>query len=392
MQRSKAAVSVEVKRVIGALCRLLAAVGLDAVPAPEAFRRAKFGGGTEEDQFWQLLADILQTAGIVSSETRTQLGGERRKLVAAGLWQTGFHTAWMYQEDKGSFSSRDLLLALGWLLAAGTLEKLLTQRVQQLDKTLLSSVPASCEFSGDLEFDAASLRRLQWLIGRLRHQRRILLSTIRARTQALHHVFSASHSLCSGQSSATLQEDSGRLQQLCDLLEAYVNWKQVEKVFWTWMDSVIDLMDPCSMNSPRLPNGSPAACHRGDQRLEKLEMFMKQEYSFKSLPEEAQKTQTKSAFFPPPLLSSLPSIPAVCRAKLQVEEPVKHPAVRTLGRTKGPHSGVESPDELLASQAAELLLHAESALLQRRDRRRLANRMSLQELIGCLDHLVFIPL
>lgn len=66
---------------------------------------------------------------------------ERRKLVAAGLWQTGFHTAWMYQEDKGSFSSRDLLLALGWLLAAGTLEKLLTQRVQQLDKTLLSSLP-----------------------------------------------------------------------------------------------------------------------------------------------------------------------------------------------------------------------------------------------------------
>lgn len=44
MQRSKAAVSVEVKQVIGALCRLLAATGLDSVPAPETFRRAKFGG------------------------------------------------------------------------------------------------------------------------------------------------------------------------------------------------------------------------------------------------------------------------------------------------------------------------------------------------------------
>lgn len=155
---------------------------------------------------------------------------------------------------------------------------------------------------------------------------------------------------------------------------------------------MIDLMDPCSMNSSRLPSGSPAACHHGDQRLEKLEMFMKQEYSFKSLPEEAQKTQTESAFLPPPLRSSLPSIPAVCRARLQVEEPVKHPAVRPLGRTKGPHGGVEAPDELPASQAAELLLHAESALLQRRDRRRQANRMFLQELIGCLDDLVFIPL
>lgn len=37
----------QVKQVIGALCRLLAATGLDSVPAPEDFRRAKFGGGAE---------------------------------------------------------------------------------------------------------------------------------------------------------------------------------------------------------------------------------------------------------------------------------------------------------------------------------------------------------
>lgn len=47
MQRSKAAVSVEVKQVIAALCKLLAATGLHAVPAPETFRRAKFGGEVE---------------------------------------------------------------------------------------------------------------------------------------------------------------------------------------------------------------------------------------------------------------------------------------------------------------------------------------------------------
>lgn len=47
MRRTKGAVSVEVKQVIGALCRLLAATGLKAVPPPETFRRAKFGGGIE---------------------------------------------------------------------------------------------------------------------------------------------------------------------------------------------------------------------------------------------------------------------------------------------------------------------------------------------------------
>lgn len=35
-------------------------------------------------------------------------------------------------------TSRELLLALGWLIATGSLEKLLTKRVQQLDKTLLT--------------------------------------------------------------------------------------------------------------------------------------------------------------------------------------------------------------------------------------------------------------
>lgn len=29
--------------------------------------------------------------------------------------------------------------------------------------------------------------------------------------------------------------------QLCDLLEAYLNWKLVEKVFWTWMVSLTQL-------------------------------------------------------------------------------------------------------------------------------------------------------
>lgn len=69
---------------------------------------------------------------------------ELRRLVAAGLWQTGYHAnrLWCGEDGEGgdgrSSYSRDLLLALGWLFAAGALEKLLTRRVQQLDKTLLT--------------------------------------------------------------------------------------------------------------------------------------------------------------------------------------------------------------------------------------------------------------
>lgn len=69
--------------------------------------------------------------------------------MAEFLWQTGCHAEWTYGREVGegqegrSFSSRDLLLALGWLLATGTLEKLLTQQVKQLDKLLLTSIPVS---------------------------------------------------------------------------------------------------------------------------------------------------------------------------------------------------------------------------------------------------------
>lgn len=47
MKRGKSAASVEIKQVITALCRLLIAAGLEVVPPPETFRRAKFGGGPD---------------------------------------------------------------------------------------------------------------------------------------------------------------------------------------------------------------------------------------------------------------------------------------------------------------------------------------------------------
>ncbi|XP_040916476.1 tubulin epsilon and delta complex protein 1 [Toxotes jaculatrix] len=406
MQRTKAPVSVEVKQVIGTLCRLLAATGLDAVPAPETFRRAKFGGGLEvEDQFWQLLTNILQRSGSVSSEASAHLSGGHRKLVAAGLWQTGYHADWMYGREVGegeegrSLSSRDLLLALGWLLATGTLEKLLTQRVQQLDKALLTPIPeVNTHISHELQLDSASLRRLHWRIGYLRHQRRILLSMLEERTRLLHAVSSAglssSVSSSSDQSSTALKEDCIRMRQLCDLLEAYLNWKQVEKVFWTWMDSVVD----CHLTDPvvKKPTHTPSVCHHGNQELEKLEDILlrlptaqKEQRRGRDDDEDrgGDRLQTGLGASSLTPLCSLPFLSQAYRARLQVERPVRHgiyPAERL-------HGGAEAPDELPASQAAQLLLQTEALLLERRDRQRLANRIQLQEMSGGLDELVLIP-
>ncbi|KAM6916997.1 tubulin epsilon and delta complex protein 1 isoform 2-T2 [Lycodopsis pacificus] len=360
MQRSKAAVSVEVKQVIGALCRLLAAAGLESVPPPENFRRAKFGGGPEvEDQFWQLLAGMLQTSSIVS-----QPGGaaENRKLVAAGLWQTGYHADWMYGSwgggggggEGGRLSSRDLLLALGWLLTTGKLEELLTWRVQRLDKTLLTPTPVS--FASIPSSVASS----------------------------------------SDQSSTVLREDCVCVQWLCDLLEAYLNWKRVEKVFWTWMDSVLDchLTDPVVEETTHdAPNGSARVCHHGNRGLGKLEDVLLrlptgqkgQRIGRGDVEDRGEGWQGESDTS---CLSPLPSsLPQVYRASFQTGRPVRHSSHQaewTRGRA-------ETPDELPASQAAQLLLQTEALLLERRDRQRLANRMQLQDMIGRLDELVLIP-
>lgn len=405
--------AVEVKQVISGLCRLLAATGLQAVPAPETFRRAKFGGGPEEEgresQLWQLLVDILQTASVVSSEVSAQLGGERRRLVAAGLWQTGYQADWMCGTEGGEgrrVSSRDLLLALGWLLAAGALERLLMQRVQKLDKTLLTLTPISTQFSTELQFNSASVRRLQWLTSCLRYEGRTLLSMQEERTRLLHAVSLASlpSSVSADKSSTVLSEDCVRKRQLCELLQLYLNWKQVEKVFWTWMDSVVDchLTDPVVEKPTHSPSGSARVCHHGNRGLEKLENMLL------SLP-TGQAGQTRgrghaedrggsgdrlqggsdTSSLPPPLPSpsSLPCIPHVYRAKLQTERPVRsrsHPAA-------GPRGGVGALDELPASQAEQLLLQTEALLLESRDRQRLANRMQLQEMAGRLDQLVLIP-
>ncbi|XP_028251705.1 tubulin epsilon and delta complex protein 1 isoform X1 [Parambassis ranga] len=416
MQRSKAPVSVEVKQVIGALCRLLTATGLDPVPTPETFRRAKFGCGNEEDQFWQLLASILQNSGIVSDEVCTQLRGECRKLVTAGLWQTGYYADWMYEtEERGQegtgFSSRDLLLALGWLLAAGTLENLMTQRVQQLDRTLLISIPVSRVFSGQLPLDSGSLRRLQWLTGCLRHQGRTLLSMLQERTKVLHAVLSVSLSStgpsCSYQSSTVLKEECVCMRQLCDVLEAYLKWKQVEKVFWTWMDSVVDghLTDPVVKSSPHAPTWSPRVCHHGNQGLEKLQNVLSRlptaQVGLLCMKESAHKRGKMTLFLvimiflcslqdglePLSSLSSLHTLTQAYRPRLKAESdscPVRRSA-------EGSSSGTEVSGVIPVSEAAEMLLHEEALLLERRDKQRLANRMQLQEMIGRLDELVLIP-
>lgn len=399
MHKGKASASVEVKQVILALCKLLTATALDSVPAPETFRRAKFGGGPDvEEQLWELLASILQRTCPVSLEIGKHPNKDLRKLVAAGLWQTGFYADWMYREPRageegdGGFSSRDLLLALGWLIANGALEKLLSQRVEELDKTLLTSTPVNLErsfqVSSDLQLDGNSLRRLQWLLGSLRHQGRILLSMQEERARLLHKVLNLDLSsdvpaVSSGESSALIKKDCARLQELCGLLEAYLKWKQAESVFWTWMDSVVDghLTDLESRKPTPAPERS-FVCLHGNQGLEKFEEVLQgsQKWLSKNRPssEEHCAEGAEGGFDASleTLLCPEPSLPRVLRAELQ------KPGTK-------PSSGASQ--NLSAARVSQLLRQREAELLKERERLRRSNRERLEKMMESLEGLMLIP-
>ncbi|XP_061649760.1 uncharacterized protein tedc1 isoform X5 [Phyllopteryx taeniolatus] len=278
---------------------------------------------------------------------------EHRMLVSTGLWQSGYYAGWMYGREVGGVSSRELLLALGWVLAAGTLEKLLTQRVQQLDKILL---PPILVFSTSLTSGLSS----------------------------------------SGQSCTALNETCIGVQELCDLLGLYLNWKQVENVFWTWMDSVVDyhVKDAVAKRPTQIVTRAADACHPGQLAVDKLEDVL---LRLKTV-QKGQKTgrgdvmdrkcrlqdtlDTDMCYlesFPPLLSVSQPY-----RARFQAEKTVNSWSVKTL------HGMVKETNELPVSQVVELLTHTERQLLEGRDTQRLANRIQLQEMIGRLNELVLI--
>ncbi|XP_054653081.1 tubulin epsilon and delta complex protein 1 isoform X3 [Dunckerocampus dactyliophorus] len=354
----------EVKGAVGTLCRLLAAVGLQHVPTPSTFRRAKFGEVDVEDQFWQLLANILQTTKTVSSVGSAQMQNASgcRKLVSAGLWQSGYYAGWMYGKEEEGVSSRELLLALGWQLASGIMEKLLTQRVQQLDTTVLTPTVVYSAGASRLPESSSS----------------------------------------SGQSCTVLSESCVGVQELCDLLELYLNWKKAETVFWTWMDSVeiCHVKDAVTERPTHTLTKRAAACPPGRLCADELEgirsrLTTVQLMSQKGLKaargdteDRGERLEDSSETYcdKPPFLSlSTPlALSQAYRARFQAQRPVKHHSCPAEGRG-------QNAKELSASQVVELLHEIERQLLKRRDTQRLTNRMQLQQMIGKLDELVLIP-
>ncbi|XP_064003271.1 tubulin epsilon and delta complex protein 1 [Pogoniulus pusillus] len=247
---------------VGALCRALPP---RVRPAPDTLRRAKFDQPQASLDLWRLLYTLLKQ---IHGEKRTESDtiDNQIRFVKSALWYHGYGRPGLYQLPcDGSVGSRELLLAFSWLLQRlNLLEKLLARnRVKTGDEisvcTCEDELP-NCQESATamvpeygLE-DRVDVRYLQWLNGRLRFQWRSLHAQQQEQCKLLHKI----HLLTSG---SHVDQNLGHLsvtemdlirqpenyKQLLQLLEsetmqleAFLEWKQLEPVYWQWMETVLD--------------------------------------------------------------------------------------------------------------------------------------------------------
>ncbi|NXJ68901.1 TEDC1 protein, partial [Rostratula benghalensis] len=249
---------------VGALCRALPP---RARPAPNTLRRARFDRPQASLDLWRLLYALLKQIHRGKWAESDAIDNQIR-FVKSALWYHGYGRPEFFGlPSDGSAGSRELLLAFSWLLhRISLLEQLLARnRVKTGDETsvctcedeLLNSPKSTSEIAPEhgLE-DRVDVRYLQWLNGRLRFQWQSLHAQHQEQCKLLHkiHLFtSGSHmDQVLGHFSVTetdlvrQPENYNQLLQLLESetmqLEAFLEWKQLEPVYWQWMETVLDNM------------------------------------------------------------------------------------------------------------------------------------------------------
>nr|KAF6502992.1 tubulin epsilon and delta complex 1 [Molossus molossus] len=190
---------------------------------------------------WQLLFRVLSP--LQTDRASASLAPEAQaRWVKCALLSQGYPRRGLAQlPEDGSGGSRELLLALSWLLAREPLlERLLAQtRVRLGDEMPVCECEAlaSPGLPGpQVEIDCpVDVRHLQWLMGKLRFRWRNLMASQQEQCALL------------GKLLRRLQSENTRL-------EAALEWHRRELVFWQWMDTVLDACPPEASQPAFLPS------------------------------------------------------------------------------------------------------------------------------------------
>nr|XP_054305233.1 tubulin epsilon and delta complex protein 1 isoform X3 [Pongo pygmaeus] len=247
----------------GALPEAIAALSrsLPSGPSPEIFRRAKFDRpeavtlAQRTSALWQLLFRVLSPLPVGNALASLALEAQAH-LVKSALCSQGYPRLALAQlPEDGSQGSRELLLALSWLLARGPVpEQMLAQaRVPLGDEmtvcqceALASPGPPAPHMEAEGPVD---VRRVQWLMGKLQFRWRQLVSSQQEQCALLSKLLQ------------TLERENQRL-------EAVLAWRHTELVFWRWMDTVLGTCAPEVPAAASQPTFLPWVPERGGGELE----------------------------------------------------------------------------------------------------------------------------
>ncbi|KAL0602225.1 Tubulin epsilon and delta complex protein 1 [Plecturocebus cupreus] len=274
----------------GALPEAIAALSrsLPSGPSPEIFRRAKFDRPEATPALWRLLFRVL--APLPADNALASRAPEiQARLVKSALRSQGYPRPALAQlPEDGSQGSRELLLALSWLLARGPVpEQMLAQtRVRLGDEmtvcqceALASPGPPALHVRAE---DPVDVRHVQWLMGKLRFRWRQLVSSQQEQCALLSKIHLYTRG-CHGEQSlghlsvaeAEMLRDPEAGQQLlrtleCEnrRLEAVLAWRCTELVFWRWMDTVLGTCAPEALAAASQGTFLPRIPERGGGELE----------------------------------------------------------------------------------------------------------------------------
>uniref|UniRef100_A0A8C2AAS2 Si:dkey-84k17.2 n=1 Tax=Cyprinus carpio TaxID=7962 RepID=A0A8C2AAS2_CYPCA len=443
--------SVKVKEVITSLCKLLSVLSVESIPTAEAFRRAKFNRKDAAEDMWSLLSRLLQKAFALDCacwDFRDQDYDMQLLFVRSALCYCGYGAPWVVGPWSPSHieevRSRDLLLAFGWVLSSGNLpDFMLAEKVHQFDT--LSSAPlipqglilGQPDVAAHGPGEDASVKKdpvlqaLQWQYGKLRLQWKSLLSAQEERSKFTHRVISSisPSAVCqphitgshhSNTTSTALDKELERIQALNGILEAYLDWKCHEPLFWCWMDSVIDssLADASEVDLADWPPGERAVtvrCPHGDEtrravrRLDKMLLRLQTELRARRIEQSTLTLTSQGGRQGASRLSE--------SQRMEVEKKVSGyleglrltntsaitsrgflPCLQDPQPTKTPHrfhTGEPGLDvtagKLQASTALDELRERAAVLRWQLERLRQNMRMEMQRQAGTMERMVLIP-